>query len=391
MFGFLTQRWRFGNFGVWVPTLSFREFLAVEVLFLGCNQHVDVVNTDFLDVLSIDVALQVVLVRLAITIPAIIVVAVRIWRDNSSLTAFRVVATHICMDVEVFETVNLIVEFDVTDCRLALGSVILEFEQCHRVLRSVGVGGVNPVRVGVAGSYRVLPVTAKFLDVGINRLSWVGIDGCTKHCTIGIAVVCIHVFCTQVDVQVVVEQRRREVESSSEALEARSLNDTLLVGVTQAHTIRHVLCCTGDAHLMVGADSSAINLVLPVGVGSAKTITFLTENVLHVVAIFIAGHHVVLLAHLAKRQIAVVGNLWLRTLTALLGGDNNHTVRCTRTVDSGCRSILQHGECFDIGRVHHRETVGKTFHAVVIHCKTIDNVKRVVVGSKRRTTTDTHC
>ena len=76
VFGFLTQRWRFCLICVWVPTLSFAIFFAIEVLLFGCYQHVEVVYAKFLDILCVDVALQVILVRLLYAIPAIIVVAV---------------------------------------------------------------------------------------------------------------------------------------------------------------------------------------------------------------------------------------------------------------------------------------------------------------------------
>ena len=85
-----------------------------------------------------------------------------------------------------------------------------------------------------------------------------------------------------------------------------------------------------------------------------------------------------------------IGDLRFLSRAALLGCDDNHTVRCTRTVDGGSRSILQHGEALDIVRVNHRQRVGKSLHTIVVHSQTVNNDQRVIGCVKRRTTTDTN-
>ena len=118
--------------------------------------------------------------------------------------------------------------------------------------------------------------------------------------------------------------------------------------------------------------SSAEHFVLPVGVLLAIFLDVLVDesNRLAVVAEVLCEHIEESIGRkrgvgLASRLHLEVGSevhLWL-TLLTLLGGDDNHTVRCTRTVDSGSRSILEDSHVLDVVRSNHREGVAHTLNA----------------------------
>ena len=159
----------------------------------------------------------------------------------------------------------------------------------------------------------------------------------------------------------VVKERWVQVHRCSEALEARGLEDTLLVGIANRSTIgEEVFNRTSHGHIVVVAQGSAVNLVLPVGVG-------------------IVQHVDVFLLH-AHCKAAIVKNIHALAAATLLGGDDDYTVRTTATIDSGGRCILQHVEGLNVGGVNERQSVGKTLNALVVHGHTIDNDKWVVGG-----------
>ena len=199
------------------------------------------------------------------------------------------------------------------------------------------------------------------------------------------------------------KERRREVQAGGVALKLGCLHDTLVVGVAQRNAVRHVLEATRDCDVVVGGNGCAVDLLLPVGVGkllltyfimslkglevSVLVVHCLNTRNLNGVAIVVVvlicrlchripSQSLVSLAVLAievlheltilgtvhrwnglflsrNRHVSVVADLWLLPRASLLGGDDNHTVRCTRTVDSCCRSVLQYGEALDVVRVNH--------------------------------------
>ena len=142
---------------------------------------------------------------------------------------------------------------------------------------------------------------------------------------------------------------------------------------------------------MIGRDGRAIDLVLPVGVLSAQEMRLVST----------VTQHRSICAHLVTRQslqtvsqrtythVAFIVDLRLRTGTTFLRGDDDHTVRCTATVDGSRRGVLQHRESLDITRVNHCQRVTGARDTVVIHSQTVDDNQRVVRGRKRRTATNT--
>ena len=107
---------------------------------------------------------------------------------------------------------------------------------------------------------------------------------------------------------------------------------------------------------MVVADGGAVDLLLPVGVLFAQQVVAcraFAVNLLNQLAILIAVEHVGVLLDDGSRNVTVVAYLRSHVLTTLLRGDDDDTIRTTRTVDGGSRSILQHGEALNIIRVDH--------------------------------------
>ena len=77
------------------------------------------------------------------------------------------------------------------------------------------------------------------------------------------------------------------------------------------------------------------------------------------------------------------------TLTTLLGGDDDHTIRCARTIDGSSGSILKDSHRLNILRIEHSKSVGAACATLVRLGHAVDHDKGVVGSRQRRTTTDT--
>ena len=180
----------------------------------------------------------------------------------------------------------------------------------------------------------------------------------------------------------VVEERRVEVDSCGRTLELGSLQDTLLVGEAGRNAVREILKGAGDRDIMVMADGGAVDLALPIGIGSAKGID---RSLVHTgveigdeAAELVPIHDLDgLLAH-AGGDSTIVGDLGSLVGAALLGRDDDDAVGTARSIDGGSGGVLQDVEALDIGRVDHRKEVGKTLDSVVVHCQSVDNDERIV-------------
>ena len=130
---------------------------------------------------------------------------------------------------------------------------------------------------------------------------------------------------------------------------------------------------------MVGRKTQAENLLLPIGRGLTKqTISLLANDARHILLQLRGRHHIehrVVVTHAHATRIR-----YLNLARALLGGDDNHTIRSTRTIDSRSRSVLQDGERCDIVGIDHRQAVTDTYTCTLGDGHTIDDDKRVVVG-----------
>ena len=120
------------------------------------------------------------------------------------------------------------------------------------------------------GSTSPLPVSAETV-VGIRIVD--RLCGIHEQCTadgraaVGVGCLRIHSLGVQVDGQVVIEECRRQVDAGRVALVVAGLHHTVLVGIAEAHAVRHVLEAAADGDVMVSADGRAVDFVLPVSVG----------------------------------------------------------------------------------------------------------------------------
>ncbi len=264
------------------------------MLLFHTSHDIEVVDVvPVVSILCVDVALQIVLVRLACAIVAVVVVTIRIRRNESFLTTFGIVTTHVSMDVKVFETMNLIVELDVTNHHIGFCLVVLIVDESNRVLRCVGVGRVFPILIVEICCQWILPIATKFNETWIAtcqtyRMSWVSTNGIAKCTAIRIFVLRMHILCCEVHCQVVVEEGRSEVQRGSEALEFGVLHNTVLVGIADTHTVRQCLHSTCYTHLMVGTHCSAVDFILPVSVSCTQRGTVLAKCLSNVFAILVA-------------------------------------------------------------------------------------------------------
>ena len=148
---------------------------------------------------------------------------------------------------------------------------------------------------------------------------------------------------------------------------------------------------------MVLADTRLEHFLKPVGVGiilevvatilahlvaawecSARVGTSLTD----IVAILLSVHNVVCATwYNVGTKVARVVHLERLVLLTILCCDDNHTVCCTRTINSTSRSILKNLDSFNI--VRREVAYGGT------HWHTVDNIKRIC-ATERTDTTNTY-
>ena len=103
---------------------------------------------------------------------------------------------------------------------------------------------------------------------------------------------------------------------------------------------------------MVVADTSAEHFLLPIGV--ATLVVSVVDIVLRYIVTDIVGRsHIEGLRDFVECNIAIVADIRTLGLAAALGGDDDNTIGCLRTVDSGSGSIAEHIDRLDIIGSHH--------------------------------------
>ena len=110
------------------------------------------------------------------------------------------------------------------------------------------------------------------IDIGqvacrIDRLCRIFIQ--IRSCDTGLVLIIdIHTLRIDIEGQMVIQERGVEVERSSHTLHLRTLNRTVIEGITHGCTIRHIhiliLETSGEGDVMVGRDSGTIALLEPV-------------------------------------------------------------------------------------------------------------------------------
>ena len=149
------------------------------------------------------------------------------------------------MDVQVFETMNLIVHVEVASEVVGTGNGCLLIQQRHRVLRCVVVGHLCPVRIGNVLSVNqwLVESTCDILIgriIDVDRTGGIYRQGCTNSAAgVGIEVFLRHVLGGNNHVQVVVQQTRREVKADVGTIHLRTFYNTFRNVETSRDTIRN--------------------------------------------------------------------------------------------------------------------------------------------------------
>ena len=156
----------------------------------------------------------------------------------------------------------------------------------------------------------------------------------------------------------VVEERRGQVQRDCSPLHAGSPERTFFVDIASGHAVRHItdiaeLEVTLQADISLIALTELVNLFLPVCIGISQRQIGRVVGIRHISDAPVLRHrrpHLVSCHHIQESGILRQGRGKVRTYTrhsrvilaALLCGDDDHTVGCTRTVDGGRRCVLQH-------------------------------------------------
>ena len=383
-----------GKHAVVVPTAVFE--VLPRVTYSEVEVRIDSVNSLLVVQVSIKkgVLLQLIGVLInAWTVAEVVVPSQRrvVFQIIVFFSAAPVV-TEVYVNVEVFEAMDSIVELQVTVRTEHVGIVVASVDDCNRV-----VGSVDVVRSTVT-PYEVTIVELRsgvfgHLDSAvINRMSRVESYSSTYSATsvneVVAEVVALHI---ELYAQVVVEELRSKVDTCSDTLHAWVGHDTLVVGEVGRNAIRQESGSTTDAQVVVLRDCGAEHFVLPICVGIAKSTVSLrifAPEILDYVAISACIKHIPSATSLIDIHIGREVDLRFAFLT-FLGGDDDYTVRCTRTIDSGSWSILEDSHRFDVVRRNHCQGVWHTLHAGTVDGHTVNHNQRVVVGVQRRTTTHT--
>ena len=216
----------------------------------------------------------------------------------------RIVSTEVSVEAQILEAMNLIVYLNITYKSTRVSAIVLILEQSYRVLRSISVRESCPVRISQIGStHRCLIETTKLFEtiLRFHLTSRIKCQSSTYSTTICIAVVDIHTLRIQVECQVLIQEGRREVNSSSHTLHTRCLEDTILACQTNRSTVWHILGTTHDADVVVCRNSSTIDFFLPICVSSTEV-----SSTSHECTILVACHYIQSVSQNSSTHVTVV-------------------------------------------------------------------------------------
>ena len=113
--------------------------------------------------------------------------------------------------------------------------------------------------------------------------------------------------------------------------------------VTGTEAVATTIGTTSHTDIVAVANTCLIVKILPVGIDIVAFIQriLILTSILTELAECGTVHHRILLEWLLNTYITIISYLGRCALTTLYSGDDDHTVGTTRTIDSGCRSILQ--------------------------------------------------
>ena len=147
----------------------------------------------------------------------------------------------------------------------------------------------------------------------------------------------MHELTVDIEFQVILQKRRIQCNAGRCTLEFRTFEDTLLIGIACTKAVGHILQTTGNSDIVINTDTALEDLVLPVGIGIAQQSSCFrvcTVVIPDEVAILVGTQHVEGLLLHRIRHITIVADMWLLVGAALLGRDDDDTVRTAATINS---------------------------------------------------------
>ena len=147
-----------------------------------------------------------------------------------------------------------------------------------------------------------------------------------------------------------------------------------------------VLTCTSLKHLLEPISIGVIHeMVLAIGsktIATGQRCIGIGSCMTKIITVLVGIHNVISAAgNPVNAEVALIVHLQGLVFLTALGRDDNHTVGSTRTVDSTCRSVLQHLNGLDVVR---REVTDSCTHG-----HTVNDIERSST-SERTDTTDTY-
>ena len=237
----------------------------------------------------------------------------------------------------------------------------------------------------------ILPAPISVIASGfiINRLSRVK-ESCGSDCfTIGKTSLVNSSLYVDINRQMFVEELRTKINRSCVSVIIRSLQCSFFSIVTQRNAERQETNFSGYTYVMVSAKTRLEDLILPIcrlfriltyqscgSITYSSTCRILLSNSLTERC---SIHSFDTLIRVFGGKGSRIANLYL-VLCSFLSGNDDYTVRSTRTVNCGSRSIFQHCESLYIVRVDSSQSIRCT-RSCIIRCRnTIDDNQRVIAG-----------
>ena len=144
-----------------------------------------------------------------------------------------------------------------------------------------------------------------------------------------------------------------EVGTHRVAVKALGRHHAIVVIVTCTEAIAAAVGTARHADIMTGKESCLEKEILPVGVDVIRLVNsvFKLPGILAELGKLRAVHHRILMEELRETDVGVVADLCRSTHSSLDGGDHDHAVGTTRTVDGRSRSILEDVHALDVCRI----------------------------------------
>ena len=290
---------------------------------------------------------------------------------------------------------DLIVDLGVADEPSGTRRIVAVVELRKRSRAEQGVGrevfAATRTVVPIAVGSRVVDRTVLVAEVGVDR----GIEESRHphHSARSVPLRSDDALGVEIDGEMFVEEVGRKAQVERSALVFRRFERTLLIGVAHRRAIGHAVVDIADqADVVVVRNGGAENQILPVGI-------LIAEHRLHLVAgrrpcgvdlidvvAELAGRHDGQLVGIGLYAHAAAVRYTGRIAVPLLGGNEDDAVRSTRTVDGRRRSVLEHGERFDVVGVDRLQRIPHTLAAVYRNGHSVDHDQRVVRRIERSRT-----